>query len=81
MGGDTRVVELDLADQASVRAFPTLIDGDRRHPDSTTPARSPNTDQTVDGRHDGTNFGPFALTNLMFPRVRSQITTPDPDAH
>ena len=28
MGGDTSVVKLDLADQASVRAFPSLFDGE-----------------------------------------------------
>jgi len=28
MGGDTSVVKLDLADQSSVQAFPSLFDGD-----------------------------------------------------
>ena len=39
---------------------------------------------TVDGFETtmGTNFlGPFALTNLLFPRVRSQIINVGSDAH
>ncbi|WP_422745785.1 SDR family NAD(P)-dependent oxidoreductase [Mycobacterium sp. WMMD1722] len=84
MGGHTSVVKLDLADLSSVRAFPSLFDGDvdvlinnaglvaQRHSD------------TVDGFEMtlGTNFlGPFALTNLLFDRVRSKIINVGSDAH
>ncbi|WP_293305394.1 SDR family NAD(P)-dependent oxidoreductase [Mycolicibacterium sp.] len=84
MGGDTRVVELDLADQASVRAFPTLIDGDVDILINNAGAVTQHRTETVDGFETtlGTNFlGPFALTNLMFPRVRSQIINVGSDAH
>lgn len=84
MGGDTSVVKLDLADQASVRAFPALIEGEVdvliNNAGVVTATRS----ETVDGFETmlGTNFlGPFALTNLLFARVRSQIINVGSDAH
>jgi NAD(P)-dependent dehydrogenase (short-subunit alcohol dehydrogenase family) len=84
IGGDTVVVKLDLADQASVHAFPGLFDGDVdiliNNAGSVVQHRS----ETVDGFEMtlGTNFlGPFALTNLLFGRVRSQIINVGSDAH
>ncbi|TXI42375.1 MAG: SDR family NAD(P)-dependent oxidoreductase [Mycobacterium sp.] len=84
MGGVTSVVELDLADLASVRAFPGRIDGDVdvlvNNAGTVTQRRT----ETVDGFEMtlGTNMlGPFALTNLLLPRVRSQIINVGSDAH
>jgi len=84
MGGVTSVVELDLADLASVRAFPGRIDGDVdvlvNNAGTVTQRRT----ETVDGFEMmlGTNMlGPFALTNLLLPRVRSQIINVGSEAH
>ena len=84
IGGSTEVIELDLADLASVRAFPGRLDGDVdiliNNAGTITTSRS----ETVDGFETtiGTNhLGPFALTNLLFPRVRSQIVNVGSDAH
>lgn len=83
-GGLTSVARLDLADLSSVRAFPGLIDGDVdiliNNAGTVTQRRA----DTVDGFEMtlGTNMlGPFALTNLMLPRVRSQIINVGSDAH
>jgi len=84
MGGDTSVLKLDLADQASVRAFPTLFDGDVDILINNAGVVDAHRTDTVDGFENtlGTNFlGPFALTNLLFPRVRSQIINVGSDAH
>lgn len=84
MGGDTEVVKLDLADQASVRAFPGLFDGDVDILINNAGLVAQNRSDTVDGFEItlGTNFlGPFALTNLLFDRVRSQIINVGSDAH
>ena len=84
LGGDTAVVKLDLADQASVRAFPTLFDGDVDILINNAGVVDAHRTDTVDGFENtlGTNFlGPFALTNLLFPRVRSQIINVGSDAH
>jgi NAD(P)-dependent dehydrogenase (short-subunit alcohol dehydrogenase family) len=84
VGGSTSVVELDLADLSSVRAFPALIDG---HVDILVNNAGTLTDhrtETVDGFEMtlATNLlGPFALTNLLLPRVRSQIINVGSDAH
>jgi NAD(P)-dependent dehydrogenase (short-subunit alcohol dehydrogenase family) len=82
--GSTEVVKLDLADLSSVREFPTLIDGDVdiliNNAGTITNRRA----DTVDGFEMtlGTNLlGPFALTNLLLPRVRSQIINVGSDAH
>lgn len=84
MGGSTSVVELDLADMSSVRAFPALVDGDVdiliNNAGTVTQHRS----ETADGFETtlGTNMlGPFALTNLLLPRVRSQIINVGSDIH
>jgi NAD(P)-dependent dehydrogenase (short-subunit alcohol dehydrogenase family) len=87
LGGTTSVVRLDLADQASIRAFPTLLDDVCDDVDVlinnagvVTPSRA----ETVDGFEMmiGTNFlGPFALTNLIADRVRAQIVSVGSEAH
>ena len=88
VGGSTAVVKLDLADLSSVRAFPDQIDGlfDGQvdilinNAGALTDRRT----DTVDGFEMtlGTNLlGPFALTNLLLPRVRSQIINVGSDAH
>ena len=84
MGGDTEVVKLDLADQASVRAFPGLFDGDVDVLINNAGLVAQHRSDTVDGFEMtlGTNFlGPFALTNLLFERVRSKIVNVGSDAH
>ncbi len=84
MGGDTLVVKLDLADQSSVRAFPALFDGDVDILINNAGVVAQHRTDTVDGFETtmATNFlGPFALTNLLFPRVRSQIINVGSDAH
>ena len=84
MGGDTAVVKLDLSDLESVRAFPKLFDGDVDILINNAGMVTANRADTVDGFEStlGTNFlGPFALTNLLFPRVRSKIINVGSDAH
>ncbi len=84
MGGDTAVVKLDLADQSSVRAFPDLLDGDVDVLINNAGLVAQTRSDTVDGFEMtlGTNFlGPFALTNLLFGRVRETIVNVASDAH
>jgi NAD(P)-dependent dehydrogenase (short-subunit alcohol dehydrogenase family) len=84
VGGSTSVVELDLADLSSVRAFPDLIDGQVDILINNAGAVIDRRTDTVDGFEMtlGTNLlGPFALTNLLLPRVRSQIINVGSDAH
>lgn len=84
MGGDTSIVKLDLADQSSVRAFPGLFDGDVDVLINNAGLVAQHRSDTVDGFEMtmGTNFlGPFALTNLLFDRVRSKIINVGSDAH
>ena len=84
MGGDTSVVKLDLADQSSVQAFPGLFDGDVDVLINNAGLVAQHRGDTVDGFEItmGTNFlGPFALTNLLFDRVRSKIINVGSDAH
>lgn len=84
IGGDTELVKLDLADQASVRAFPDLLDGDVDILINNAGLVAQHRSDTVDGFEVtlGTNFlGPFALTNLLFDRVRDQIINVGSDAH
>ena len=87
LGGTTSVLRLDLADQASVRAFPALladvcddVDILINNAGGLTQHRA----ETVDGFETtiGTNFlGPFALTNLIADRVRAQIVNVGSEAH
>jgi len=88
VGGATSVVELDLADQSSVRAFPGLIDGlFDGHVDILINNAGTLTDHRIETAAGfettlATNLlGPFALTNLLLPRVRSQIINVGSDAH
>lgn len=84
IGGSTSIAELDLADLASVRAFPDQIDGDVDILINNAGTVVQHRADTVDGFEMtlGTNFlGPFALTNLMLGRVRSQIINVGSDAH
>jgi NAD(P)-dependent dehydrogenase (short-subunit alcohol dehydrogenase family) len=84
IGGTTSVVQLDLADLSSVRAFPTLIDGDVDILVNNAGTLTQRRIDTVDGFEMtlGTNMlGPFALTNLLLPRVRSKVIIVGSDAH
>jgi NAD(P)-dependent dehydrogenase (short-subunit alcohol dehydrogenase family) len=84
IGGDTSIAELDLADLSSVRAFPDQFDGDVDILINNAGAVVQKRSETVDGFETaiGTNFlGPFALTNLIFDRVRSKIINVGSDAH
>lgn len=84
IGGSTEVLELDLADLSSVRAFCEVLDGDVdiliNNAGTLTEARR----ETVDGFELtlGTNLlGPFALTNLLFGRIRTQIINVGSEVH
>ncbi|OBI50012.1 dehydrogenase [Mycobacterium kyorinense] len=84
IGGSTTVLKLDLADMSSVRAFPTLLDGDVDVLINNAGALTDHRAETPDGYEMtiGTNFlGPFALTNVLFDRLRSQIINVGSDAH
>ena len=84
IGGSTEVLKLDLAELSSVRAFPGLLDGDVDILINNAGALTEHRRETVDGFEMtlGTNLlGPFALTNLLFDRVRSQIINVGSDAH
>jgi NAD(P)-dependent dehydrogenase (short-subunit alcohol dehydrogenase family) len=84
IGGSTSVVKLDLADLSTVRAFPELLDEDVDILINNAGALTQYRSETVDGFEMtmGTNFlGPFALTNLVLERVRSQIIIVGSDAH
>jgi NAD(P)-dependent dehydrogenase (short-subunit alcohol dehydrogenase family) len=84
IGGSTSVVKLDLADLSSVRAFPGLLDGDVDILINNAGALTNHRTETVDGFETtlATNLlGPFALTNLLLARVRSQIINVGSDAH
>ncbi|MGW6032969.1 SDR family NAD(P)-dependent oxidoreductase [Gordonia terrae] len=83
-GGECEVLRLDLADLTSVRAFVAELDGPVDvlvnnagmfpHQRRTTP----------DGFElgIGTNFlGPFALTNLLLPRIRRQVVSVGSEGH
>ncbi len=84
IGGSTAVVKLDLADLSSVRAFAGLIDEPVDILINNAGALTDRRTETVDGFEMtlGTNLlGPFALTNLLLPKVRSQIINVGSDAH
>lgn len=84
IGGDTAIVKLDLADLSSVRAFPGLFEGDVDILINNAGLVAQRRSETVDGFEMtmGTNFlGPFALTNLLFARVRSKIINVGSNAH
>jgi NAD(P)-dependent dehydrogenase (short-subunit alcohol dehydrogenase family) len=84
IGGSTSVAKLDLADLSTVRAFPDLIDGDVDILINNAGTLTDHRTETVDGFEMtlATNLlGPFALTNLLLPRVRSQIINVGSDVH
>ncbi len=84
IGGSTSVLKLDLADLSSVRAFPASLDGDVDILINNAGTVVDRRTDTVDGFEMtlGTNFlGPFALTNLLLPQVRSRIINVGSDAH
>ena len=83
IGGSTSIAKLDLADLSSVRAFPDQLDGDVNILINNAGAVVQHRTDTVDGFEMtmGTNFlGPFASTNLLLGRVRSQIINVGSDA-
>lgn len=84
IGGSTEVVKLDLSDLSSVRGFGDRFDGEVDILINNAGTLTDERHDTVDGFEMtlGTNLlGPFALTNLLFPRVRSQIINVGSDAH
>ncbi len=84
MGGSTEVARVDLADQSSVRAFASSIADDIDILINNAGALTERRTETVDGFEKtlGTNLlGPFALTNLLLPKVRAQIVNVGSDAH
>ncbi len=84
IGGSTAVVRLDLADLSSVRAFAGQIDEPVDILINNAGTLTDRRTETVDGFETtlGTNLlGPFALTNLLLTKVRSQIINVGSDAH
>lgn len=84
IGGSTSIMKVDLADLSSVRAFADALDDDVDILINNAGRLTEQREETVDGfeKTIGTNLlGPFALTNLIFPRVRSQIINVGSQAH
>ena len=84
IGGSTSIAKVDLADLSSVRAFAAALDGDVDILINNAGMLTQGREETVDGFEKtlGTNMlGPFALTNLVFPKVRSQIINVGSQAH
>lgn len=88
IGGRTTVLRLDLADLSSVRAFPGLLDAEGLDAIdiliNNAGTLAEHRVDTVDGFEStiATNLlGPFALTNLLLDRIRSQIITVGSQAH
>ncbi len=84
IGGSTSISKVDLADLSSVHAFADSLDGDVDILINNAGLLTQTREDTVDGFEKtlGTNLlGPFALTNLIFPRVRSQIINVGSQAH
>ena len=77
MTGDVEVRKLDLQDLASVRAFADGVDGVDVLINNAGIMAVPYA-QTIDGfeRQIGTNhLGPFALTNLLLPKLTERVVT------
>lgn len=84
IGGSTSVAKVDLADLSSVQAFADALDGDVDILINNAGMLTQTREETVDGfeKTIGTNLlGPFALTNLVFGRVRSQIINVGSQVH
>ncbi|MCH5641145.1 MULTISPECIES: SDR family NAD(P)-dependent oxidoreductase [unclassified Gordonia (in: high G+C Gram-positive bacteria)] len=83
-GGDCEVIHLDLANLASVREFTETLDGSVDYLINNAGVFPHQHRTTTDGFElgIGTNFlGPFALTNLLLPRITRQIVLVASDAH
>ena len=84
IGGSTSIAKIDLADLSSVHAFADALDGDVDILINNAGMLTQTREETVDGfeKTIGTNLlGPFALTNLIFDRVRTQIINVGSHAH
>ncbi|QHD85033.1 SDR family NAD(P)-dependent oxidoreductase [Gordonia sp. JH63] len=83
-GGECEVIRLDLADLASVRTFVEELDGPVDVLVNNAGMFPHQHRTTRDGFElgMGTNFlGPFALTNLLLPRIRRQIVSVGSEGH
>jgi NAD(P)-dependent dehydrogenase (short-subunit alcohol dehydrogenase family) len=84
IGGSISIAKIDLADLSSVRSFADSLDGEVDILINNAGMLTQTREETVDGfeKTIGTNLlGPFALTNLIFGRVRSQIINVGSQAH
>lgn len=78
INGLTEVRKLDLASLDSVRAFASAWDGPIDLLINNAGIRAPSLGRTVDGfeLQFGTNhLGPFALTNLLLPKIVGRVVT------
>jgi NAD(P)-dependent dehydrogenase (short-subunit alcohol dehydrogenase family) len=76
--GETEVRRLDLADLASVRGFAEEWEGPIRVLINNAGVSVPTLERTKDGfeLQFGTNhLGPFALTNLLLPRITGRVVS------
>lgn len=84
ISGDPEVRELDLASLASVRAFAAAWTGNLDILINNAGIMMVPEGRTTDGfeRQIGTNhLGPFALTNLLLPRITDRVVTVSSNAH
>lgn len=84
IGGSTEVLRLDVADLTSVRAFADALDGDVDVLINNAGGLTQHRSETAEGFETtlATNLlGPFALTNLLLPRIRRQVVTVASEAH
>ena len=84
MPGDTEVRRLDLADLSSVRAFADGWEGPLDILVNNAGVMAIPERRTADGfeMQFGTNhLGPFALTNLLLPRITDRVVTVASDRH
>ena len=82
--GRAEVRELDLASLASIRAFAAAWTGDLDILVNNAGIMMVPEGRTADGfeRQIGTNhLGPFALTNLLLPRITDRVVTVSSNAH
>ena len=82
--GSTEVRELDLADLASVRSFAEETEGEIDVLVNNAGVMAVPQGRTADGfeMQIGTNFlGPFALTNLLLPKITDRVVTLSSTAH
>ena len=84
IAGETEVRRLDLADLASVRAFADGWEGELDVLIDNAGVMAVPQRRTADGfeMQIGTNhLGPFALTNLLLPRIRDRVVVVSSGAH